>query len=42
VFSGGLPSEWLDGRGPQDPLRVAVVLSGGNPDPEQLARIRGQ
>lgn len=42
VFSGGLPAEWLQGRGPDNPLRVVVVLSGGNPDPEQLARIRGQ
>ena len=42
VFSGGLPGEWLQGREPDNPLRVAAVISGGNPDPEQLARIRAQ
>ncbi len=42
VFSGGLPAEWLQGRGPDNPLRVAAVISGGNPDPEQLARVRAQ
>lgn len=33
--------ELLAGRSPQDPLRVAVTVSGGNPDPAQLARARG-
>lgn len=40
---GGLPpeiEELLEGRGPADPLRVAVVVSGGNPDPAQLEALR--
>ncbi len=41
VWSGRLPGELLAGRGARDPLRVAVVVSGGNPDPAQLAAIRG-
>jgi threonine dehydratase len=40
VRAGMLPGELLDGRGPEDPLRVAAVVSGGNPDPEQLRRLR--
>jgi threonine dehydratase len=35
-----LPPELLRGRGPTNPLRVAVTVSGGNPDPAQLASIR--
>jgi len=30
----------LEGRSAADPLRVVCVVSGGNPDPEQLAAIR--
>lgn len=41
VFEGRLPAPLLDGRTAADPLRVACVVSGGNPDPEQLAAIRG-
>jgi hypothetical protein len=37
-----LPSEWFEGRGAGNPLRVSVVLSGGNPDPDQLARLRAR
>lgn len=40
VLSGGLPAEWLAGRSAADPLRVAAVVSGGNPDPAQLAALR--
>lgn len=41
VLSGGLPAAWLEGRSATDPLRVACVVSGGNPDPAQLAALRG-
>jgi hypothetical protein len=40
VLAGRLPAELLEGRGPSDPLRVVAVVSGGNPDPAQLASIR--
>lgn len=40
VLGGGLPSEWLEGRSAASPLRVAAVVSGGNPDPGQLAALR--
>ena len=40
VLAGRLPEEWLAGRGADDPLRVAAVVSGGNPDPAQLERLR--
>jgi len=39
VFHGALPPELLDGRGPADRLRVAVILSGGNPDPAQVTAL---
>lgn len=42
VWSGGLPAELLAGRGPEDPLRVAAIVSGGNPDPAQLAGLRAR
>jgi threonine dehydratase len=29
------------GRTAKNPLRIAVTVSGGNPDPAQLARLRG-
>jgi threonine dehydratase len=35
-----LPRELHEGRSASAPLRVAAVVSGGNPDPAQLARIR--
>ncbi len=35
-----LPRELHEGRSAKAPLRVAVVVSGGNPDPAQLARLR--
>lgn len=37
VVSGMLPESLLTGRTAQDPLRVVVTISGGNPDPAQLA-----
>ena len=40
VFSGHLPAELTQGRGAEDPLRVCAVVSGGNPDPAQLASLR--
>jgi len=40
VLGGGLPPEWSEGLG--RPLRVAIVVSGGNPAPEQLAEIRAR
>jgi len=36
----GLPAALLEGRTRANPLRVAVVVSGGNPDPEQLESLR--
>lgn len=37
VISGMLPEALLQGRDASKPLRVAVTISGGNPDPQQLA-----
>ncbi|RMH00906.1 MAG: pyridoxal-phosphate dependent enzyme [Planctomycetota bacterium] len=37
VLAGALPPGLLVGRTPERPLRVAAVVSGGNPDPAQLA-----
>lgn len=37
---GGLPAALLEGRTPANPLRVAVVISGGNADPAQLEELR--
>ncbi|MBC8329775.1 MAG: pyridoxal-phosphate dependent enzyme [Planctomycetes bacterium] len=42
VLSGALPADLLQGRTPDSPLRLAAVVSGGNPDPAQLATIRGR
>ena len=39
VLSGQIPSEWVAGRSEADPLRVVAVVSGGNPDPAQLAEL---
>ena len=41
VYSRSLPANLLEGRGAANPLRVAVTISGGNPDPAQLAALRG-
>ncbi len=40
VLSGSLPAAWLDGRDASRPLLAAAVVSGGNPDPAQLAAAR--
>ncbi|MCZ6599167.1 MAG: pyridoxal-phosphate dependent enzyme [Planctomycetota bacterium] len=40
VRTGSLPAELFEGRGADGPLRVCCVISGGNPDPEQLESIR--
>ena len=42
VLEGLLPPELLAGRSAADPLRVAAVVSGGNPDPAQLERVRAR
>ncbi|MAG56018.1 MAG: serine/threonine dehydratase [Planctomycetes bacterium] len=39
VLHGRLPEDLLRHRTPADPLRVAVVVSGGNPTGEQLAEL---
>ena len=41
VLHGALPPELLEGRSRANPLRVAAVISGGNPDPAQLASLLG-
>ena len=41
VFTGGL-AQLAAGRNAGDPLRVAVVVSGGNPHPEQLEEVRAR
>ncbi len=40
LWSRALPLRLLEGRSPENPLRVVAVVSGGNPDPEQLAALR--
>lgn len=40
LLLGGFPEEMLAGRSSQDPLRVVCVVTGGNPDPDQLAAVR--
>jgi len=40
VLAGAIPEELLAGHDAQDPLRIVCVVSGGNPDPEQLAALR--
>lgn len=42
VVARKLPAELLAGRTSKDPLRVAVVVSGGNPDPAQLESVRAE
>ncbi|MFT7486641.1 MAG: threonine dehydratase [Candidatus Paceibacteria bacterium] len=39
VLGGALPDALLWGRTAQNPLRVVVVVSGGNPAPDQLAAL---
>ena len=40
VLAGMIPETWTRSRDKEDPLRVAAVVSGGNPDPSQLDQIR--
>jgi threonine dehydratase len=40
VLARRLPAELLRGRTAANPLRVAAVVSGGNPDPAQLESVR--
>ena len=42
ILERGLPEELYAGRGADRRLRVAAIVSGGNPDPEQLAALRGR
>ncbi|HVS10049.1 MAG TPA: pyridoxal-phosphate dependent enzyme, partial [Planctomycetota bacterium] len=42
VLERALPEELYENRGADRPLRVAAIVSGGNPDPEQLAAVRGR
>jgi len=42
VHSGRLPAELLAGRAAANPLRVVVVVSGGNPDPAQYDAVRAK
>ncbi len=42
VLEGLLPAAWLEGSSASRPLRVAVVVSGGNPDPAQLESVRAE
>ena len=39
LLAGALPDELLEDRTAEDPLRVVCVISGGNPDPQQLAAL---
>ncbi len=39
VLHDALPPQMLAGRSAANPLRVACVLSGGNPDPAQIAAL---
>jgi len=42
VLGGRLPDELLEGRSARDPLRVAAVISGGNPAPGQIEALRAE
>jgi len=41
VIAGLLPERLLEGRTAKRKLKVAIVVSGGNPDPAQLESVRG-
>ncbi|MHC4376394.1 MAG: threonine ammonia-lyase [Planctomycetota bacterium] len=41
VFLDRLPAAWRE-RAAERPLRVAALVSGGNPDPDQLAGLRAE
>jgi len=40
VLAGAIPEELLEGRDGSNPLRIVCVVTGGNPDPEQLESLR--
>lgn len=42
VWGRRLPENLLAGRDARNPLRVAVVVSGGNPDPAQIEAVRAR
>lgn len=42
VVARKLPASLYEGRTSKNPLRVAVVVSGGNPDPAQLESVRAE
>jgi threonine dehydratase len=42
LFSSLLPKALFEGRDAKNKLRVAVVVSGGNPDPAQLESVRAE
>ncbi len=42
VLSRKLPADLYAGRSSSNKLRVAAVISGGNPDPAQIAELRAQ
>lgn len=42
LLSKRLPAHLLEGRGPSNRLRAVALVSGGNPDPAQLERVRAE
>jgi threonine dehydratase len=40
VLAGAIPEDLLEGRDASNPLRIVCVVTGGNPDPEQLESLR--
>ena len=41
LVAHALPDEWLEGRTADDPVRIACVVTGGNPDPAQVEALLG-
>jgi hypothetical protein len=37
-----IPEDWLRDRTAENPLRAVIVVSGGNPAPEQLEQSRSR
>lgn len=42
ILSKHLPPRLLEGRGPSNRLRAVALVSGGNPDPAQIERVRAE
>lgn len=40
ILGGALPDNWLENRSVDHPLKVAAVVSGGNPNPKQLKELQ--